>query len=59
MFQSYREYQNTHFVFSNFFPEMYSVYEIMWNNMVEPDRPQMTVRCMRIACGLPRATNKH
>jgi len=27
--------------------------------MVEPDRPQMTIRRMRIACGLPRATDKH
>jgi hypothetical protein len=25
-------------------------FEIMWQNIVEPDRPQMTIRCMRIAC---------
>ena len=29
----------------------------MWKNTVEPDRPQMTVRCMRIACWIPKATN--
>jgi len=27
--------------------------------MVGPDRPQTTIRRMRIACGLHRATNKH
>jgi hypothetical protein len=26
-----------------FFPENHAVYEIMWNNMVEPDRPQMRI----------------
>ena len=26
-----------------FFYENHAVYEIMWNNMVQPDRPQMTV----------------
>jgi hypothetical protein len=31
---SYRENQNTHFMFSNFFPENHEVYEIMWQNMV-------------------------
>jgi hypothetical protein len=33
----------THFLFSNFFPENLAVYEITWKNIVEPDRPQMTV----------------
>ena len=38
--KSCRENQNTHFVFNNFFPpENRAVYEIMWKNMVEPDRP--------------------
>jgi len=27
--------------------------------MVEPDRPQMTVWCMRIECWIPKATNTH
>ena len=34
-----------------------AVYETMWKNMVEPDRPQMTVRRMRIACLIPDVTN--
>jgi hypothetical protein len=25
------------------FPESRAVYEIMWKNMLEPDRPQMTI----------------
>jgi hypothetical protein len=32
-------------------------YEIMCKNIVEPDRPQMTVWRMRIACWLPKATD--
>jgi hypothetical protein len=31
------------FVFNNFFPENRAVCERMWKNMVEPDRPQMTI----------------
>jgi hypothetical protein len=34
-------------------------YEIMWKNMVEPDRSQNTIWRMRIACWLPKATNTH
>jgi hypothetical protein len=34
----------THILFSTvFFSENRAVYEIMWKNMVEPDRPQMTI----------------
>jgi hypothetical protein len=29
---------------NNFFPEIRIVYEIMWKNMVQPDRPQMTIK---------------
>ena len=29
----------------------------MWRNIVEPDRPQMTIWYMPIACWLPKATN--
>jgi len=37
--------QNTHFMFSNiFFPKIHSVCEIMWENMVQPDRPQLTIQ---------------
>jgi len=46
--ESCREDQNTHFMFSNF--ENLAVYEIMWKNIIESGRPQMTIWCMRIAC---------
>jgi hypothetical protein len=35
-----------HFMFNGFFPrksENIAVYEIMWKNMVQPDRPQMAI----------------
>jgi len=31
----------------------------MWKNMEEPDRPQMTLWRMRIACYIPNTTNAH
>jgi hypothetical protein len=43
----------------NFLSEHRAVYEIMWKNFVEPDRPQMTIRRMRIALWIPNATNRH
>jgi len=49
----------THILFSILFPENHSVYEIMWENMVEPGRPQMTIWRMRIACYTPKVTNTH
>jgi len=44
MFQkiSYRENQDTQFIFNTFSPENRAVYEIMWKNMVEPDASQLT-----------------
>jgi len=36
-----------------------AVCEIMWINVLEWDRPQMTIWHMSIACWIPRATNKH
>jgi hypothetical protein len=30
-------------MFSNFFPKIVPLYEIMWENIVQPDRPQMTI----------------
>ena len=33
------------------------VYEIMWKNIVERSRPQMTIWRMHIACWVPKATN--
>jgi len=38
--KSCRENHNTHFVFNNlFFFGNRAVYEIMWKNVVQPDRP--------------------
>jgi len=33
----------THFMYNNsFFPENRAVYEIMWRNMAQTEKPQMT-----------------
>jgi hypothetical protein len=31
----------------------------MWKNMAQPDRPKKTIRRMRIAGWIPKATNTH
>jgi len=31
----------------------------MWKNIVEQGRPQMTIRRVRFACWVPKATNTH
>jgi hypothetical protein len=36
-----------------------AAYRIMWKDAVEMGRPQMTIRHMRIACWIPKATNTH
>jgi hypothetical protein len=41
-------------MFSNFF-ENRAVYEIIWENTVDPDRPQTTMWCMGMACWIPNA----
>jgi len=45
-----RENQNTHFLFSNFFLENRTVYEILFKIIIESSRAQMTIERMRIAC---------
>jgi len=45
-------------MFHNFF-EKRAVCELMWKNIVEADRPQMTIWRMRIACCVPKATNPY
>ena len=45
-----------HILCSITFFENRAVYEIMWKNVVEWGRPQMTVWHMHIACWIPRAT---
>jgi hypothetical protein len=34
-------------------------YEIMWKNIVEPDKPQMTICRMSISCYITEATDTH
>jgi hypothetical protein len=51
---------NTHILYSvTFFFKNRAVYEIMWENTVEPGMPQMTIWRMRIACWIPKAANTH
>ena len=60
--KSCRENQNTHFVFNTFFfsrLENHAVHDIVWKNIVDPDRPQMTIWRMRIACCIPKSKNTH
>jgi len=40
-----------------FFFENSAVYEKMWKNVLDRGRSQMTIRRMRIACWMPKATN--
>jgi hypothetical protein len=50
----------THILFSITFFEKRAVYDIMWNNMVQPDRPHDNIiRRMRIACRITKATDTH
>jgi hypothetical protein len=37
--------------------ESHALYEIMWKNMAEPERPQMTIRRLPIACWITKATD--
>jgi len=39
----FRDNQNMHFMFNNFFSKTCAIFEIMWKNMVESDKPQMTI----------------
>jgi hypothetical protein len=52
--QKVAEKIKTHFMFSNFIFENRAVYEIMWQNTVEPGRPQMTIWRMSNACWILR-----
>ena len=49
----------THILCSISLPENRAAYEIMWRNIVKPDRPQMTIWRIRIACWITKATNTH
>jgi hypothetical protein len=47
----------THILSSVTYFENRAVYEIKWENVVEPDRPQMTIWRMRLSHRTPKATN--
>jgi len=32
-----------------FFPQNCAIYEVMWKNVVEPDKPEMAIWCMCFA----------
>jgi hypothetical protein len=45
--KSYRENENTHFMFNNFFPKNRIGYEIMSKNIVVTEGPQIvTIQCI-------------
>jgi hypothetical protein len=48
-----------HILCSMTFFENSAVYEIKWKNILQPDRPQVTIWCMRIACWITKALNTH
>jgi hypothetical protein len=59
MFQTFKENSKQIFCFQLLFFENRTVYEILWKNIVQPDRPQMTIWHMRFACWVPKNTYTH
>jgi len=57
--KSCTENQTTHLCSVTFFFEIRAVYDIMWENMEEPDGPQGRIWRMRIAWWITMATNTH
>ena len=59
--ESCRGNWNTHFVFSKVLFIYFSKSCHLWEcgKNIEPDRPQLAVWRMRIACWIPKATNTH
>jgi hypothetical protein len=54
----YRNPKHTLFVELRFFKKRV-VYEIMWTNIGEPDRLQLTIWRMCFACGIPKPPPPH
>jgi hypothetical protein len=55
-----REKQNTILYSITYFFDNPAMYEVMCKKkIVQPDRPQMTIWRMRIACWIPKATDTH
>ena len=57
--ESYRENQNTHFMYNNFFFEKSCRLRdnAKKKNIVQPDMIQMAIRRMHFACWISKATN--
>jgi hypothetical protein len=51
-----RENQNTYFTLNNCFPK---IVPFMLKSMVQPDRPQVTLRLMLVACWKTKAIQRH
>jgi len=43
-------------LFSITFLNNHTIYEMMWKNIEEPGRPQVTIWCICTTCGIPKAT---
>jgi hypothetical protein len=56
--KSCRQNQNTHFMFNDFFSKIVPFMRL-WNNMVQPEMPQLTMWHMRFARWINEATNTH
>jgi len=52
--KNFRENQNTHFVFEDYFSKKRAFYEIKWKDDVEPVRPQMKIWRLCIDSGYLR-----
>jgi hypothetical protein len=50
---------NSHILCSVTFLKHHAIYEIMWKNIVQPDRPQMAIWHMCIACWVTKVKNTH
>ena len=54
-----KENQNTRYMLNDIFYENHVVCETMWENAVQPNRPQMIMWCMHFACWISKATETH
>jgi len=55
--QNCRENKNKRFCLIYICFEDRDVYEILWANILQPGRPRMSIRYMRIACCITKATH--
>jgi hypothetical protein len=49
----------THFIFNNSIFDNCTIYEIMWKDIVEWGRSEMTTRGMSTACWITKVTDTH